>query len=98
MSPGRAQKTGTERRKAVLPCRECVRLLEQFGDAVRDVLTLNETHFLAVIDGDPDPHRFDILIHIANERKQEAKYAYLQHQESHDQPEAPRNEAHPDRT
>ena len=89
VSPGRARKTETDRLKSVLPCGECVRLLEEFGDAVRDVLTLNETHFLAVIDGDPDPHRFDILIHIANERKQGAKYAYLQHQESHEQPETP---------
>jgi hypothetical protein len=98
VSPGGAGKLETERPKSVLPCRECVRLLEKFGDAVRDVLTLNETHFLAVIDGDPDPHRFDILLHIANERKQDAKYAYLQHQECHDKPEATQDEAHANRT
>jgi hypothetical protein len=98
VNPGCAGKLETERPKSVLPCHDCVRLLEEFGDAVRDVLTLNETHFLAVIDGDPDPHRFDILIHVANERKQDAKYAYLQHQESHERQEATQNEAHPNRT
>jgi len=64
-------------------CPDCQRLLEDFGDAVRDVLTLNQTHFLAVVDGDSDPHRFDILIHIAKERKQTAKYAYVHHLETH---------------
>ena len=68
-------------------CQGCRQLLEEFGDAVREVLSLNEAHFLAVMNGDEDPHRFDILIHLANERKQNAKYAYVQHLESHKSPE-----------
>jgi hypothetical protein len=96
--PNCAGKLETGGSKPILPCQECVRLLEEFGDTVRDVLALNETHFLAVVDGDPDPHRFDILIHLANDRKQDAKYAYLQHLEFHEQQEATENEAHPDRT
>jgi len=87
VKPAPNRETTSQRPKSRLMCEECRRLLEDFGDAVRDVLTLNEAHFLAVIDGDVDPHRFEILIHVANERKQNAKYAYLQHLECRDHAE-----------
>jgi hypothetical protein len=64
-------------------CVECRQLLHTFGEAVHDVVTLNELHFRAVIDDEPNPHRFDLLIHAATERKQNAKYAYVQHLETH---------------
>jgi hypothetical protein len=35
------------------------------------------------VSGDPAANRFDLLIHDANERKQDAKYAYLSHLQLH---------------
>jgi hypothetical protein len=70
----------------VTVCREQRRLLDAFGEAVQGLLLLHEQQFLAVVAGDLDSHRFDLLIHMANEKKQQAKYAYLQHVETHDCP------------
>ena len=64
-------------------CADCRELRARFIKAVRDVMTLNEFHLLAVLEEDPDPHRFDLLIHDANEKKQNAKYAYVHHRETH---------------
>ena len=64
-------------------CEEHRRYLERFGAAVRDLLELHEQQWLAIIDGDSDCYRFDVLIHVANEKKQSAKYAYLSHVEAH---------------
>jgi hypothetical protein len=64
-------------------CGEHNRLLDEFGGAVKAVLDLHEQQFLSIVDGEDDFCRFDVLIHIANERKQEAKYAYLRHVEAH---------------
>jgi hypothetical protein len=47
------------------------------------LLLLHEQQFLAIVGGDLDSHRFDLLIHMANEKKQQVKYAYLQHVETH---------------
>lgn len=58
-------------------------LLDDFGMAIRELLELHEQQFLAIVDGDIDCHRFDLLIHMANEKKQLAKYAYLRHVEEH---------------
>jgi hypothetical protein len=44
---------------------------------------LHEEQFKSLIAGDLDSTRFDDLIHSANERKHEAKYAYLNHLENH---------------
>ncbi len=64
-------------------CDEHRRLLGEFGTAVRDLLRLHEQQFLAITQGDPECNRFDLLIHMANEKKQLAKYAYISHLESH---------------
>jgi hypothetical protein len=64
-------------------CREHKRLLEDFGKAVRELLELHEEQWLATLDIDEDCCRFDVLIHMANEKKQSAKYAYLRHVEMH---------------
>jgi chemotaxis family two-component system response regulator Rcp1 len=65
-------------------CQEYDRLLNEFGVAVRELLTLHEQQLEAITDGDSESSRFDILIHMANESKHRAKYAYLRHVESHD--------------
>ena len=64
-------------------CDVARRLLDAFGEAVQELVQLHEHQFLAIFDGDADCTRFDGLIHMANERKYKAKYAYLQHLETH---------------
>ena len=64
-------------------CEEARRLLDAFGDAVRDLVQLHELQFRAIVEGDPECNRFDVLIHVANERKMAAKYEYLHHVEVH---------------
>jgi|HubBroStandDraft_1064217.scaffolds.fasta_scaffold04976_6 chemotaxis family two-component system response regulator Rcp1 len=73
--------TATPSRKS--GCEEHNRLLDEFGVAVREIIDLHEQQFLAIVEGDIDCHRFDLLIHMANEKKQLAKYAYLRHVEEH---------------
>ena len=64
-----------------------VAILDCNGDAaaetVQALLLLHEQQFQSIVGGDPESDRFDILIHMANERKHDAKYAYLRHLESH---------------
>lgn len=67
----------------VAVCSEQRRLLDMFGEAVQELLLFHEQQFLATVAGDLESHRFDLLIHMANERKHQAKYAYLQHVETH---------------
>ena len=64
-------------------CQECRILKQAFVEAVREVMVLNQLHLTAVMDDEVNPHRFDILIHEANEQKQNAKYAYILHLETH---------------
>jgi CheY-like chemotaxis protein len=64
-------------------CQEHERLLDALGAAVKELLKFHEQQFKAIIEGDTECNRFDLLIHMANEQKQQAKYAYLRHVESH---------------
>jgi len=64
-------------------CEDHVRLMNEFGLAVRELLKLHEQQFQAIVEGDEECARFDILIHMANEQKQMTKYAYLRHMEAH---------------
>jgi hypothetical protein len=66
-----------------LYCEEARRLLEAFGETVQELVKLHEQQFLAIVDGDSDAGRFDLLIHYANEKKLNSKYAYLHHVETH---------------
>jgi len=75
--------SGTKSQLSKAGCDDHNRLLETFGAAVREVLDLHEQQWLAIVDGDEDSYRFDVLIHMANEKKQQAKYAYLRHAETH---------------
>ena len=68
---------------SLLYCQEARELLEALGEAIREVIKLHEEQFQSLLSGDLDSSRFDALIHMANERKHEAKYAYLQHLENH---------------
>ena len=67
----------------LLYCPEAKQLLDTLADTIRDLIRLHEEQFQAVVSGDLDSTRFDDLIHMANERKREAKYAYVSHLEIH---------------
>ena len=64
-------------------CPEKNRLLGEFLDSVHEFLALQSQQTQAVIAGDPDFARFDILMHFAQERKERAKYAWIAHVEQH---------------
>jgi hypothetical protein len=64
-------------------CREKVRLGDEFLRAIHYLGVLQSQQAQAVIEGDPDFSRFDLLIHMANERKDQTKYALLIHVENH---------------
>ena len=67
----------------VIYCQQAKELLDVFAEAIRDLIRLHEDQFQALVAGDSDSQRFDDLIHMANERKHEAKYAYVNHLETH---------------
>lgn len=64
-------------------CEEKLRLMEEFLAAATDLVSVHNDQVKAVIQDDPDFSRFDLLIHLANERKRLAKYNYLVHLEDH---------------
>jgi hypothetical protein len=70
-------------RMGSLRCEEHRRLMENLAGVVKEMLELHQQQFDAAVHGDPECNRFDLLIHMANERKQQAKYAYLRHVEEH---------------
>jgi len=64
-------------------CHEKTRLMDAFLDAIHGLVQMQAAQAKALIDGDPDFGRFDALIHIANEKKDQVKYAWLAHVEQH---------------
>jgi len=64
-------------------CRERTRLIDELLAAIRAITVLLDEQTQALIDDDPDYMRFDILLHYAQVQKEEAKYAWLSHIESH---------------
>lgn len=64
-------------------CEQRRQLLDAFGAAVQELFKLHEQQFLTVVEDDATAGRFDLLIHDANEKKQNAKYAYMTHLEQH---------------
>ena len=64
-------------------CEEKNRLLNELLQAIRELTTLQNQQTRAVIDGDRDFARFDVLLHVAQEKKEAAKYAWMAHVEKH---------------
>jgi hypothetical protein len=64
-------------------CKEAKELLDAFAQAIRELIALHEDQFQALVAGDTDSQRFEDLIHMANQRKHQAKYAYVHHLETH---------------
>jgi len=67
----------------ILFCEEKSRLLNNFLRAVHELNAVQNQQIRAVIEGDPDFNRFDVLLHIAQEEKDMAKYAWMGHIETH---------------
>jgi len=65
------------------PCEEKHRLIEEFLGSNHVLMDLQNAQVQAVIDQDPEFSRFDDLIHMAREKKDQAKYALLAHVEKH---------------
>ena len=64
-------------------CAEKARLMNEFVDAIHELGEWQSQQAKALIEGDPDFARFDLLIHMANEKKDRVKYAWLSHIERH---------------
>jgi hypothetical protein len=64
-------------------CAQKKRLDDEFLQAIHELNVLLSQQTRAVIDGDPDFSRFDVLLHLAEEKKNQAKYAWIAHVESH---------------
>jgi len=64
-------------------CREKHRLLDDFLEAIHELNVLHRQQVEAVIEGDVDFTRFDILLHEAQEKKDARKYAWILHVETH---------------
>jgi hypothetical protein len=80
---GRASLSVKPPATSIIYCPQAKELLEALTEAVRDLVLLHAQQFDSLITGDLDSTRFDDLIHMANERKHEAKYAYIHHLETH---------------
>ncbi|MDR3703421.1 MAG: hypothetical protein P4L56_27480 [Candidatus Sulfopaludibacter sp.] len=57
--------------------------MDAFLEAIRELNALQSQQIQAVIDGDSDFTRFDVLLHIAQEKKDRAKYEWISHVETH---------------
>ena len=64
-------------------CGEKNRLLDAFLQSIHELNAIQAEQTQAVIDGDTDFSRFDVLLHMAQEKKESAKYAWIAHVESH---------------
>ena len=58
-------------------------MMNEFVDAIHQLGELQTQQAKALIEGDPDFARFDLLIYMANEKKDQVKYAWLSHVEQH---------------
>ena len=64
-------------------CEEKDRLMDGFLQAARELIEFHNQQMRAAIEGDPDFGRFDLLLHLAHEKKEQAKYAWIAHVHAH---------------
>jgi hypothetical protein len=80
-------KHSEDRRRSAIPeigyCAEKNQLMNEFLQAIHALGELQSQQAKSLIEGDPDFARFDVLIHMANEKKDWVKYALLAHIEQH---------------
>ena len=58
-------------------------LTDRLLEAIHELTVLHTQQTRAVIDNDQDFPRFDVLLRLAQEKKDNAKYAWIEHVESH---------------
>jgi hypothetical protein len=78
--------TQEQRRNDLTPtpfCEEKRRLIEEFLELNHVLMNLQNQQTQAVINQDPEFSRFDDLIHLARENKDQAKYALIAHVDEH---------------
>jgi len=83
---GNMVKAGTEGEPdppKIPSCVEKRRLVKALTEGIQDMIMLQQQQIDAVIHDDPDFSRFDLLLHMSAERKQQAKYAFVEHLEKH---------------
>ena len=78
------QQEGSTKPPDSLFCETKRRLIDDFTSANHELMELQNQQTQAVIDYDPDFSRFDDLIHMAREIKDEVKYALIAHASEHD--------------
>jgi hypothetical protein len=64
-------------------CEEKNRLRQEFLNAIHELVAVQAQQTQSVIDKEPEFARFDALLHMAQERKDTAKYALIAHIEPH---------------
>jgi hypothetical protein len=64
-------------------CEEKHRLIDEFLGTNHVLMDLQNQQVLSVIEQDPEFARFDDLIHMAREKKDQAKYALMAHVDQH---------------
>ena len=57
--------------------------MSDFWESVRELSAIQTQQTQAVIDGDSDSRVSDVLLHLAQEEKDTAKYAWIAHVEQH---------------
>jgi hypothetical protein len=82
----RIEMTGTKLQKDDSPiafCEEKRQLVEELLSANHVLMELHNMQIEGIIHNEPDFERFDDLIHLAREKKEQAKYALISHLETH---------------
>lgn len=64
-------------------CEEKLRLLSEFLATVHELTAILKAQAQAALDGDPDFERFDLLLHVAREKKDWVKYKLIAHVDEH---------------
>ena len=59
------------------------RLMDEFLQAGRELIALHSRQMQAALEGDTDFGRFELLLHLAQEKKEQAKYAWIAHVHAH---------------
>jgi len=64
-------------------CGEKNRLQSDFVNAAQELITLEKQQIQAVTRGDSDLAQLDLMVRMAQEKKESTKYALMAHLESH---------------
>jgi hypothetical protein len=79
-------------------CEEKLELQSAFLEAIAELNRILSEQTHAIASGDSDFSRFDVLLHMAQEKKDGAKYALMNHVEAHGCEEAPDRVTHQSRS